>query len=225
MAGIRRRHVDSRGSRPMTLTTGFRSSLTLSSVVLVLLIGSLESAQLATIPEQLARAGQSLASGASMPSGLPPFVDDVLMDTDVVVRGTVTQPQSYLSEDQLQVYTDYVIANPTFLYPSTLVVSKTPGVQTIKVTMIGGTVRINGLTFTSDHAALPLLASGAECLFLLKKVANRYHIAGIYYGVFRIDKERVTPETRQEGFAPEYSGISVTNAASAILERLATLRR
>ena len=89
---------------------------------------------------------------------------------------------------------------------------KQPELPTVTVTLLGGTISINGLTFTEKHEALPALVSGNEYVFLLKQVGNRYHIPGRYFGVFLREQDRLRPVTRKTGFAPELSGVPTVQA-------------
>jgi hypothetical protein len=50
-------------------------------------------AQIATIPELLARAGTSLKTEQNLPSGYVPTVDHVLGAADVIAKGVVGSPQ------------------------------------------------------------------------------------------------------------------------------------
>ena len=100
-----------------------------------------------TIPAQLLQAGKSLKSGATIPSGMPPTVENLLSATDVIVRGTLGESRSYLSDDQTEVYTDYDIQNPQILYRAHPGVLSESEPSRITVTLWGGTVTINGLSF------------------------------------------------------------------------------
>ena len=75
----------------------------LSGQVLLLLLAfaGTTHAQLLTIPQALGRAGKSLSGGPSIRSGPAPTLDQVLGDTDMIVRGIVGEARSYLSEDQM----------------------------------------------------------------------------------------------------------------------------
>jgi hypothetical protein len=60
-----------------------------------LIVGMVGFAQtFPTIPETLARAGKSITHATSEPSGLAPTLDRLLIDTDLIVRGVLGQPQS-----------------------------------------------------------------------------------------------------------------------------------
>ena len=183
------------------------------------------ASQLATIPEQLAKAGRSLSSGASIPSGLAPTIDDILADTDLIVTGIVGEPRSYLSDDQMDVYTDYPILNPVVLYQSGVVASRVTNMPGIIATVVGGTVMIDGLTFTSTPEALPRLEPGSESLLLLKLRDDHYHLAGTYFGAFGISAGRLTPLTKKRGFASEYVNAAVPEAAKEFVGRRRRLHR
>ena len=192
--------------------------------LLILTLAATLHAQLLPIPQALIRAGKSLSSGPSMPSGPAPALDDILRDTDTIVRGVVGEPTSYLSDDEMDVYTDYQLRNPVFLYQAVITASKKPDVPTATVTVLGGTITSNGLSFTSKHEALPLLEPGTECVFLLKHVGNHYYVAGMYYGVFRVTGAGLAPLTIKASFAPELRGIPVSQAAEQMVTRTGALR-
>ena len=85
------------------------------------------SADTLTIPDELSRAGVSLLHTVGDESGLPPTMTQILDETDTVVKGKVGTPRSYLSDDQREIYTDYAISNPEFLYESDVATSTRPG--------------------------------------------------------------------------------------------------
>jgi hypothetical protein len=174
-----------------------------------------------TIPQRLARTGTSLTSGPSVPSGVAPSLDRLLQDTDLIVRGVVgTAPRSYLSDDQTEVLTDYSILNPKVMYQRTTVGLRNDS-RVVTVTMLGGTVEINGLTFTSGHAALRELTPGNEGVFCLKAVGNQNRIALTYFGAFDVRSTELVPLVRKSGFAPEARG----KAPDAMIDELVARAR
>ena len=210
----------------MCLNGLLMKSLTLPLIVVLLMeTSAFAQAERPTIPDVLARAGESLSGVSFVPSGPTPTVADILEDTDIIVRGVVGEPRSYLSEDQRDVYTDYPINGPTFLYQATLESSPKPGiVPSVVITVRGGSVRINGLTYTFVDYALRPLKPGSECLLLLKRVGDHYAIAGSYLGIFGVADGKLTPLTGKQGFAPEYRDVPVTQAANEIVMRRRALR-
>ena len=61
-----------------------------------------------------------------------------------------------------------------------------PAKGIIVIILGGGSIQIGGLAFTHKADALPELPTGAEALFLLKRVGDQYQLAGRYYGAFEI---------------------------------------
>lgn len=188
-----------------------------ASFITVAFVGNVR-AQLATIPQQLARVGESLHGGPSIPSGPSPTIERILAHTDLIVRAVVGHPRSYLSDDQMDVQTDYLFDAVLLLYQG---VPIEPDVLSLTVTMLGGTITMSGLTFTSKHEGLPLIEPGTDCLLLLKKVGNAYQVAGTYYGAFRISGEKLVPLTGDKGFARQLVGVP---AGPAIEELVAQAR-
>lgn len=173
-----------------------------------------------TIPAAIAEG--AVASVATRPSGQAPTMESVLADTDVVVTGTVGEPRSYLSEDQRDVYTDYPVADAVFRYQSKLSPVATPGIPpAVIVTQLGGTIMINGVSFTQKETALPPLQPGISALFLLRRNGGKHFIAGGYFGAFAIVDGRLRPLVSRSDFAPEY----VNQPVSTALYRLATSLR
>jgi hypothetical protein len=90
------------------------------------------------------------------------------------------------------------------------------------VTLPGGTIEINGLTFTSLHRALPRLEPG-ESVLLVKRVGDRYRIAGEYYGAFRIVDSKLVPLTNKQGFAAEYLDAPALQAVEDLVAQFRAL--
>lgn len=177
-------------------------------------------AQGLTIPDALARHGASLSGGRSIPSGPPPTLEQILAETDTVVTGVVGMPVSVLSTDQMDVYTEYPVRDSAILYQRTMPRFKQPQMPSVTVTVLGGVITLNGLTYTSRHESLPSLTPGERCLFLLKSSDSRYFLAGTFYGVFRIDGPAIVPLTRHHGFADELRQEAAPQAIEAIIARV-----
>ena len=187
---------------------------------LLLAIPAIGPAQSRTIPERLRQAGTDLWSGASVPSGTSPDFDVVLRDTEVIVRGIVGTPRSYLSDDQMRIFSDYPIIKPAIFFDTEVASSVKPGFREIVVTLEGGKVTIGGLTFTVTPGALPGLEPGTECLLLLKRVKNKFYIAGDgFLGAFAISGGRMNPLTRVTDFAPMYRDAAASAAINSIVGR------
>ncbi|HXG87050.1 MAG TPA: hypothetical protein VNJ02_01850 [Vicinamibacterales bacterium] len=169
----------------------------------------------------LVEAGQSRTRGTTVPSGPPPHIDEILRDTQLIVRGVVGRPRSYLSPDQRYVFTDYPIERPAILYQRIIDASRHPGnVPGVTLTVLGGSVVINGLTFTEAVGALPSIEPGTDCLLLLSKKDGKLVLAGSYYGAFSVAANVLVPLTRKQGFALEHAGADATRAIRDLVDRL-----
>jgi hypothetical protein len=177
-----------------------------------------DMARLETIPQRLARVGQSLTSQPTIPSGTA-SVADLLREAELIVRGTIGSPtKAYLSKDETQIYTDYPLINPIVFYSSRPQSSGTPGpAPAIAVTVFGGSVQIGGLTYTLEPKALPKLPVGSEGLFLLRRIDEKYQPVGRFLGALEISNNRIAaPFTRKLLVgADEYRGAEVSKTAQA----------
>jgi len=193
--------------------------------VVVAYVDSASAQQLKTIPEALASAGHDLVSGATVPSGSPPELDYVLRDTDVIVRGVVGQPRMYLSDDQMNVLSDYPIANPTVLFDAGVASSPRPGAPEITVTLVGGEITIAGLVFTQTPGALPGLQPGSDCLLLLTRSNGKLFIAGDrHFGAFEVREGLLVPLTRVQNFGSTYKGLPASTASASIVKQRRSTR-
>lgn len=178
---------------------------------------SVVNGQELTIPERLAAAGRDIQVGWQHASGLV-LVSDLLAKTDMMVRGIVGTPKSYLSDDQCKVYTDYPILDPVILYNRQPTPTPRPGAaSSVTVTQFGGTVTINGLTFTETYRDLPPFQSGSEGLFLLKVVNDKHFPPGIFLGAFGISNGLLRQISGGINFAAEYRDVPVEKVTQEFL--------
>ena len=178
---------------------------------------SMASAGQDRIPEILARAGRSLEASAPPGSGWPAepgSIEPLLRITDVIVRGRLGTRRSFLSDDEREVLTEYPIVKATTLYTASVSKPNLPPATTVR--MKGGAVTINGLTYKETHEALRLPAPGTECLLLLQEFGGRYYVAGMYYGIFRIEHGRLKAMANDEKL-PAYRDLSAPTAIKEIV--------
>ena len=189
----------------------------------VMLLGALlqgeGGAQPLTVPQSIARG--MLSRFTTPPSGAPPTIDELLLSTDMVVIGTIGEPRSYLSEDQLDVLTDYPVMNARILSPVDVFTARKPeSLATVTVTQLGGTLLLGGQTFTQTEAGLAPLSPGIQALLLLKRIGEKYRIAGTYFGVFEIAAGRLRPLVNKRTFALNYRDAPAEQAAAEMVARL-----
>jgi len=183
--------------------------------------------QLETIPQTLARVGESLTDRPSIPSGIADMAL-VLRETELIVRGTIGSPtKAYLSSDARSIHTDYPLVKPIVLYDSRVQSSRTPGREAkVTVTILGGSIHTGGLTFTSIPEALSELPVGTEGLFLLKRIDDKYQPVGRFFGAVEISAGQIKrPFTRKQAFADEYRGASAAATAQSWVAAVAKQRK
>ena len=206
----------------MTSKTAFHTVATIVAMAMVAAVVWGQTPE--TVPEAIARGASGRILSAA--SGRGPSTADVLRETEMVVRGIVREPRGYISEDALNVYTEYRIIKPLILYSTMSMSSRAPApVQEIAISQIGGTLVLNGHTFTQTERHLPLLEPDTEVLLLLKRVGSRWHLANKYFGAFAIADGRLTPLGSSRRFGAEFRDVEPTAAVSALLAQLHAVKQ
>jgi len=137
-----------------------------------------------------------------------------------MARGRVGEAQSYLSDDQSEVFTDYRLSDPVILFDRRAETA-TPGLRRpIILTQRGGTILVQGRPFTESHAALLPLKPGTEVLCLLQRSGDKYRIVDWYYGVFEINSGVIKPLASRDDFASEFRGLPVQTVVQSMLALL-----
>jgi hypothetical protein len=212
---------------------GFRSDAMKQLLFAFLVSGFLadgiqSSPQKPTIPESVRAAGQSLRGISMKGSGPTPPLASFLKDVDVAVRGSIGEGTSYLSEDQRQVFTDYEILQPIYLFERRSIGAQRPAppsARPIKVTLRGGGVQVGQFIYTEEDQTLPPLERGGDCLLLLHRDGQRYTPVGVYYGTFKIEGDSLIPLVKDVDFAPEYRQYRASAAISDTVARLIASRK
>jgi hypothetical protein len=195
------------------------NNLAFSCLTFILFPMSASFAQKMTIPEQLAREGVDLGGVVGMPSGPAADVNSIIRASDLIVRGIVGEPKTYLSDDQMKVFSDYPIIKPAVLFDSAVALTVKPSLPEIFVTLEGGRIQVGALTFTATNQGLPGLQPGSDCLLLLKRVNNKLFIAGGHYGAFEVKDGKMVPLTQKSKFAPAYRGAPAASVIDTIVKQ------
>lgn len=140
-----------------------------------------------------------------------------MKDTDVIVKGRLSAPHAYLSKDQLDVHTEYEIEDPEYLYMAKL--SKPTLPSPTSVSLKGGSVTIDGLTYSATYEALPLPDPGMECLLLLRWFEDRYYLVGLFNGLFSINNGRLKQLGTGPEFLTDYQNVEASKAIESIVAR------
>ena len=198
----------------------------LAATMAVFAVPTLAHAQRLTIPEEIARGGVARIWRGE-PSGQLPTVTELLAQADLIVIGTVGIPNnSYLSDDQYDIYTDYPIVDPIILYQSQLSTSPRPGMPgTVSVTQLGGTATIGRASFSQSSSALQPLDVGTEGLFVMKRVEGKYRFVSDFLGAFRITGGRLESLFDRLYFAAEGQDAPADQALANVAARLRALGR
>jgi hypothetical protein len=184
-----------------------------------------------TIPEALARGASgrhhSVGGGTVGDPGSPEYLARWLATTNAILRGRVGAAlPSYISDDETEVYTDYVIEDAVLLYSRNSQAAHTPGMPpSIKVTLPGGTVTVGGLSFRSHYDELPGLVTGTDCLFLLMRAGQRYHIINGFQGAFQVSNRKLVPLSKAAFAVPTaYRNAEYSQAVPELVRYISTRR-
>ena len=132
--------------------------------------------------------------------------------------GMLGTPHSIPSSDERDVWTEFDVLDAVELGARRSSTPTSPP-RPLRVTLLGGSLLIDGLTFTSRHDALPISEEGTRCLLLLTRSSDGYRIAGDYYGIFAVENGVLRALTAKRGFARELRG-AVAEDAGETLGRL-----
>lgn len=130
-------------------------------------------AQGPTIPELAARATEPVVTLNRNRDVVTLELAELLGRSDLVVRGTIVPLRSYLSDDQLAIYTDYLVS------PVRLIVMRharhdkpTLGLNEIAFSHFGGTMTFHGVTVQVIDRNLPPFKKNTEVIVLLQRSGN-----------------------------------------------------
>ena len=128
---------------------------------------------------------------------------ELMAQSDLVLRGTITSSKSHLKSDETSVVTDYVV-EPVKVFKQRQVASVArPGeVAQIIARRPGGKVMDGSLSLSTSVDAYPEAESfkrGEDVIVFLvyDSVARVYHFTGGPFGVFRIASRHVHPMTHE----------------------------
>jgi hypothetical protein len=135
------------------------------------------------------------------PTPLPDLVDMSVM----VLRGRVIKAETHLSDDESNVYTDYVVAPLEVLkQPADFAIAARPGPGAgIVVRKLGGTVKVGGFTLRtqteSDAWDIPVRIGDDYLLFLsrgsgrseVRPSTGLFHLTNVHLSIFAVQGGRL----------------------------------
>jgi hypothetical protein len=166
------------------------TSMTIRLLVVSLVsIGCVASAQApTTIPEAVARFGPEPIYRARTAELVRYPFEHLVRTVDLIVCGSVTVSSTYMSPDQLEIFTDYSVT------PTSIVANRqtVPGTPLIK--KWGGVLTVEGVEVRFEDSNVPALPTGTSLVLLLKSNADgTFRLPTDGPGVFEIRDSKVYP--------------------------------
>jgi hypothetical protein len=185
---------------------------TFTAVSLLALGVSVSAAQL-TLPQLAKLRGPEPVSRSRTRELVPPSFEDIVARADLIVQGRVAQTKTYLSNDQIHLFTDFVVAPTRVVLQRTGLTVRRPGESTeIIVKQFGGTTMIDGVQVSDSDDDMPLLQNGANVLLILvyNKEEAKYQLPDEVAGAFSVAGSRIAPLLRASRKFERFHGMDVT---------------
>lgn len=148
-------------------------------------------------------------------------IEEVAMQADVVLQGTLARAGSYLGADADRVLTDYRIVDPQVIAGSLPALSAaTPGTTTpLTLTVYGGEVAFEGVRIRStDNNRAAIEDGGSYVVALRRSRSSKPSHYEVHNGaIFEVKDGRVTPLINQ---ADQVFKGTVDSDASQLIRRL-----
>jgi hypothetical protein len=110
---------------------------------------------------------------------------------DLIVQGRVKSLRTYLSSDEKDVLTDYLVTPTRILSQRTLVTSPVPGpAPAIVLTRWGGAMLLEGVRLTASDPEVPPLEEGPEYVLFLQEDKDRkstFRDVSVFAGTWRVE--------------------------------------
>jgi hypothetical protein len=156
----------------------------------------------ATLPELAHRLGPAPVYQSRTYDLILESLDSALPKADLVVHGTVERLNTYLSDDQKDLYTDYVIRPIRIMRQPTTPPQTRPGPRPafgrIVVKRWGGQLMIDGVQVTQEDADVPSFYVGQEVVLLLAvdTADGKYRLPSPASGAFSVERSEIKPVVR-----------------------------
>jgi hypothetical protein len=120
---------------------------------------------------------------------VPTPFERIAQGASLIVHGTIMPIRTYFSDDQMSIYTDYLVTPLRVIFESSVSQgTATPGVpQPIVMTRWGGTMTIEGVqVILNDRHAQPLESTPELVLALVKTQNGKYQLVSDLTGTFGV---------------------------------------
>ncbi len=168
--------------------------------------------------EQFRRGELDGVSSVSIRDYNPKTIEQLTAEADLVVVCTLTRGKSYLSPNEEDVFTDYMISEYRILAGTLMATSGPLGSVTPPVlTMFGGEVMLDGVPALTRNFNFGPFADGRYLLFLGGGGKEPWRYRLWHAGVFALNGEQARPMLNQSESV--YVGVEQT-LASALIARV-----
>jgi hypothetical protein len=145
---------------------------------------------------------------------IPSPFEPMVSSADLIVHATVRPIRTYLSEDQVELFTDYVVTPLRIMYERSLRPSKTPGaVAPIALTVWGGRTMLEGVEVELRDKDAPRLDDNSEVvLYLREDTGGSFRLVSEVTGALGVTAGKVNFLNREQAYDDrfrEIKGLSV----------------
>ena len=149
-----------------------------------------------TLPEIATRQAPEPFLRSRIRELLPQSLEEMVPKADLIVHGTVELRNTYLSADQRDLYTDYLVTPLRVFAQRTPQVATAPGAPLpIVLKRWGGQTVLNGVSVTVEDRDLRQFRSGDELVLVLvyDSADGKYQLAGDISGAFSVSRGQILP--------------------------------
>jgi hypothetical protein len=161
-----------------------------------LVVGAQDIDTRPTIPNAIALVAPHPFNRIRLRELLPETLEEMVPKADLIVQGKATPARTYLSADQRDLYTDYVVTPTRVILQRKADASRVPGVvEPIILTLWGGHTIIDNVEVTIEDSDLPSFKGGEDLLLLLvyNPVDRKYRLPGDISGAFGVQHGQIQP--------------------------------
>ena len=125
-----------------------------------------------------------------------PSFEEIVAKADLVVQGIVSSQRTYLSDNGMELYTDYVITPTRLFFSKEIFTSTTPGqAQVLTVKRWGGQMVVDGVNVSAIDRDAARFTPGGQVVILLAFNAQerKYHLTSDVSGILSVAQDRIAP--------------------------------
>jgi hypothetical protein len=172
-----------------------------------------------TLPQLAKLRGPEAVSRSRTRELVPPSFENIVAKADLILHGRVVPTKTYLSDDQMHLYTDYSVTPIKVILQRTGLSVAVPGASTeIILKQFGGTIMINGVQVSDGDDDMPLLQNGAEVLLVLvyNKGEGKYQLPEEVAGAFSVNGSQIAPLLRSAFKYERFQGMGIAQFESEV---------